>query len=423
MAAIGDATPRTPPVVYVGPSAPAGLISAILPGAVVRPPAKRGDIYRDRILRFSVFVLIDGVFAQDEALSPREVVDVLRDGALIIGASSMGALRACDCEVAGAEGVGGIFRLFRRGVVSSEDEVAVTFNPAAPHPALTQSHVNVRIALRRAVRAGWLDSADARRMAAASAAMHFSDRTWPAIAAAAAVPLSQELSRFLHACDSKRDDALLAVRRVAARMSADPAWGHRERRQPGGVFGLDGPGRERPLNVMRARDEAALFPGFVLWLLASGRAVPWLDQGASALDLLQELDVALGGGSERLVFATTSTEDERKAASAVYAKLSSGLRAADEFQSEWLRYDAARLGAGRPESAASPNVLDMSLAGMQIAMRHGYDTWAEVAAAGGQAVSVLLSARAARARGLAFRDACFTSGWQDDGNHADSSSG
>ncbi|MEM9778753.1 MAG: hypothetical protein AAF813_02465, partial [Pseudomonadota bacterium] len=68
------------PVVYLGPSARPEAVLRHLPDAVLRPPIKRGDLHRDRLLRFSVFVVIDGVFAQEEALSPREVVDVIADG-------------------------------------------------------------------------------------------------------------------------------------------------------------------------------------------------------------------------------------------------------------------------------------------------------------------------------------------------------
>ncbi len=398
-------TPQSRPVVYVGPSAPADRIMAILPTAIIRPPAKRGDIYRDRLLRFSIFVLIDGVFAQDEALSPREIVDVLRDGARLIGASSMGALRACDCEVAGAEGIGAIFRLFRRGAVSSEDEVAVTFNPAAPYPTLTQSHVNVRIALRRAVRAGAMDGAEARRMAAASVSMHYSERTWANIAAAASVSLAPDLARCLASCDAKRDDALLAVRHVADRIGKDPGWGQVARRDPAGLFGLGGAGRERPLNVMLGREETAASPGFIVWMLATGRATPWLDPGVSALGLLGQIDSALSGGARHNLFQKTSTAEAQAVVACLYADLSARMRAGNGLEAEWLRYDAACLGTLRPQAGPTPNVLDMTLAGMQIVLNHGCINWRQVVTSAGKSVSSVILVQSSLANGQAFRRA------------------
>src|SRR5690242_15969608 len=85
-----------PPVVYVGPTLAEQEVSEALPGAEIRPPVRRGDLYRDRMLRYSVFVVIDGVFNQQEALPLREIIDVLGDGAWVVGASSMGALRAAE---------------------------------------------------------------------------------------------------------------------------------------------------------------------------------------------------------------------------------------------------------------------------------------------------------------------------------------
>src|SRR4051794_35601061 len=112
------------PVVFLGPTCPAEDVLSILPDAMVVPPVRRGDLYRYRILKHSLFVVIDGVFCTAPAVSPREVVDVLADGATVIGASSMGAIRAADCAPAGAIGIGEVYGLYRRRILSSEDEVA-----------------------------------------------------------------------------------------------------------------------------------------------------------------------------------------------------------------------------------------------------------------------------------------------------------
>ncbi|MEO1313396.1 MAG: TfuA-like protein, partial [Pseudomonadota bacterium] len=171
------------PVVYLGPSARPEAVLRHLPDAVLRPPIKRGDLHRDRLLRFSVFVVIDGVFAQEEALSPREVVDVIADGGRFVGAASMGALRAADCAPAGALGVGAVYRLFRRRVISSEDEVAVTFLPGVG--AVTLSLVSIRWALHRGWRRGALSRARAEALFAAAQALPYTERTWQRICAAA----------------------------------------------------------------------------------------------------------------------------------------------------------------------------------------------------------------------------------------------
>ena len=71
--------------------------------------------------------IIDGEFYQSLAVSPKEVLALLESGVAVYGAASMGALRAVELHRYGMIGVGSIFRLFRRGVLDADDEVAVTY--------------------------------------------------------------------------------------------------------------------------------------------------------------------------------------------------------------------------------------------------------------------------------------------------------
>ena len=201
------ATMRMPPVVFLGPSAPASDILSILPDAIIRPPARRGDLYAYRILKHEFFLVIDGAFGNVLSISPREVVDVVRDGAVVVGASSMGALRAADCFPAGAHGVGTIFRLFKDRVISAEDEVAVLFREDLPFPPLTEPLINMRIALRRATRKGLVRALEAEKIISAAQSLHFTLRTWPRVYQAAGCYLSSEMLNFLREIDTKRADA------------------------------------------------------------------------------------------------------------------------------------------------------------------------------------------------------------------------
>jgi hypothetical protein len=118
--------------VYVGPTLDPAAARTILPDAQLMPPIGRGELYRDRLLGFSVFLILDGVFLERLAVSPREIVDVLQDGATVVGASSMGAIRAAECRPAGMHGVGTIYHLYRRGHLTTEDDVAVAFHSVPP---------------------------------------------------------------------------------------------------------------------------------------------------------------------------------------------------------------------------------------------------------------------------------------------------
>lgn len=272
------------PVVFVGPSCPSDLVRHVLPNALVVPPVKRGDLYRFRLLDFSVFIILDGVFSNLLAVSPREVVDVLHDGASVIGASSMGALRAADCGPAGAVGHGRIFRLFRRKVLSSEDEVAVIYLPERPYPALTESLVNIRFAVRRACRAGFLTRTNAEALACSAESLQYHARSWREIAAKGRVQLSPLQIAALTSCDVKYEDALACCKWTAERlrMGRIKAVPRRNRKSPLGSLLKE---RERTWDPFDGESPDAVFYAFLdwLWLSGQGGAVMDMNRLASAL--------------------------------------------------------------------------------------------------------------------------------------------
>lgn len=73
--------------------------------------------------------IIDGVFFEDAAVGHREVLEVMKHGITVVGASSMGALRAAELEPFGMIGIGEIFRMYRDGIIESDDEVALMCDP------------------------------------------------------------------------------------------------------------------------------------------------------------------------------------------------------------------------------------------------------------------------------------------------------
>ena len=261
------------PVVFVGPSCPSDAVRAVIPHALIAPSVKRGDLYRYRMLGFPIFLIIDGVFSNTLAVSPREVIDVIEDGAAVVGASSMGALRAADCGPAGAIGHGRVFRLFRRGSLSSEDEVAVTFNPPRPWPPATQALVNVRFALHRAWRAGTLSAADAAALVSAAEGLPYQLRGWTSITKRARVRLSPAQHAALASCDVKREDAISCCRWLASRLGAG-AIRAGPRRDPAGALGRMSQRRERTCDPFDGDNPRPVMPQLIEWLMVSGRSPP-----------------------------------------------------------------------------------------------------------------------------------------------------
>ena len=77
--------------------------------AEYRPPAKRGDILAAVADGADIIGLIDGVFHQDCAVAHREILAAVKKGIKVVGASSMGALRAAEMDTLGMTGVGKIY--------------------------------------------------------------------------------------------------------------------------------------------------------------------------------------------------------------------------------------------------------------------------------------------------------------------------
>lgn len=115
-----------PAVIFVGPSRPLEFVADDV--IIVRPPAARGDLVTAAREGAPVIGLIDGVFHQSLAVTPREVREAAALGARLFGGASMGVLRAIECPDV-MTGLGDIHAAFARGELTDDDEVAVTFDP------------------------------------------------------------------------------------------------------------------------------------------------------------------------------------------------------------------------------------------------------------------------------------------------------
>jgi hypothetical protein len=111
----------------------------------IRPPIRRGDLTTtvERGAPGDVVLILDGEFGQQLAVSVLEIRDTLAACRLVLGASSMGALRAAECAELGMLGFGAVFRDFRDDRLRSDVEVALLFDPESYQP-ITIPLVNVR---------------------------------------------------------------------------------------------------------------------------------------------------------------------------------------------------------------------------------------------------------------------------------------
>ena len=205
-------------VVFLGPSLSRARAEQILQ-ADFRPPAKRGDIYRAAREGARVICLIDGVFFQDCSVAHKEVLYALEAGARVVGASSMGALRASELDVYGMEGIGSIYQAYKSGRLVSDDEVALVFDPFTWEPR-SEPLVNIRFNLDLAWQKGVIDASSKDRLFHCAQAQYFPERTYERMLAAAEglVPekVLQRFREFLaeEKQDFKMEDAVLALQRA-----------------------------------------------------------------------------------------------------------------------------------------------------------------------------------------------------------------
>lgn len=169
--------------VFVGPSMPLAEARDLLPGAVFRPPAQQGDLLacvnQDGA---NVVGLIDGTFHQNLSVWHNEVCYLLSRGIVILGASSMGALRAAETDRFGMIGVGQIYRWYKDEYITGDDEVALMHSDEpSGYQSLSLPLVNIRASVALAVSRNQLTSATAARLIEIAQAIYYPDRQVPSI--------------------------------------------------------------------------------------------------------------------------------------------------------------------------------------------------------------------------------------------------
>ncbi|MFJ3880832.1 TfuA-like protein [Streptomyces sp. NPDC090077] len=111
--------------VFVGPTPARSEPQLAAPGVRVWPPARHGDLFDTAIRGGDTVVLIDGVYHQAPALRHKEILAAMGRGVGVVGAASIGALRAAELAPYGMLGVGHIYTAYVRGGIEGDDEVAV----------------------------------------------------------------------------------------------------------------------------------------------------------------------------------------------------------------------------------------------------------------------------------------------------------
>ncbi|MFI5501001.1 TfuA-like protein [Nocardia asteroides] len=146
-------------------------------GIVARRPIRHGDLFADSIQPGDVVVIIDGVYHQARALRHKEIMYAMARGVAVLGAASIGALRAAELADVGMIGIGVVYEAFRRGLLEDDGEVAVAQADDNSDRALSWPLVTLREALRLAVCEQVLDEAHAADLLVSLRSVFYAQRT------------------------------------------------------------------------------------------------------------------------------------------------------------------------------------------------------------------------------------------------------
>ena len=167
------------PIVYLGPTLRREEAVKIL-DADYRDPAKKGDflmLSQDSDEKKYVG-FIDGVFLHDYPPPPIEVNHLAtRKNIELLGASSLGALRAVELEKFGMKGIGKIFQLFKNGIIDADDEVAVTFVRGS-NVLQSEAMIDIRFNLFLAYKKGIITNDTKKRFVKIAKGIYFPFRNY-----------------------------------------------------------------------------------------------------------------------------------------------------------------------------------------------------------------------------------------------------
>lgn len=211
-------------IVFLGPTLSSDAARALV-DAEIRSPAAQGDVYRAARDGPKAIGIVDGYFDGVPSVWHKEILWAMSEGIAVFGSASIGALRAAELDSFGMRGVGRIYEAYRDGRIEDDDEVAVMHAPAElGFRPLSEPMVSIRATLERAVAEGVVTDASAASLADTAKALHYRERSWTNILAAAGEPepARGSFSAWLERSrvDAKREDAVAMLQAMAAFLKA-----------------------------------------------------------------------------------------------------------------------------------------------------------------------------------------------------------
>lgn len=171
-------------IVFAGPSLGSSIdeMRQRYSALVFRGPAARGDILKAVDDGARSIAIIDGYFGESASVWHKEILYALSRGIDVGGGSSMGALRAAECEAFGMVGIGRVYEDYAAGRLVDDEAVALIHGPEDfGWMPLSVPRVDYEATIYKLARMGLISTAERERFFLTANFMHYTERTYKAI--------------------------------------------------------------------------------------------------------------------------------------------------------------------------------------------------------------------------------------------------
>jgi TfuA protein len=203
-------------IVFTGPSLQSKEAEEFLE-ADYRPPVARDDVVKALRDDPDIIVIIDGVFHKEPAVSHKEIMEAIKKGVIVVGGASMGALRASELDNFGMIGVGRVYNDYRRGIIESDDDVAVVINPET-FEQLSDAFISMNYTFKAAMTKGIINKSDFVTLIKTAKSIYYPKRNYNKVIIEADIEDERKklLQKFLkeNTIDVKKEDAIAVLKFV-----------------------------------------------------------------------------------------------------------------------------------------------------------------------------------------------------------------
>ncbi|KZX14026.1 TfuA-related McrA-glycine thioamidation protein [Methanobrevibacter curvatus] len=196
-------------IIFTGPSITKNEASKIL-DADYRGPVKRNDIKQVNSENPDIIGIIDGVFHQNPAVGHKEIMAALNKGIMVVGSSSMGALRAAELDSFGMIGIGYVYEKYRDGEIESDDDVVLTFTED-DYIHCSEALITIEYSFKEAKENGIINEKEYNTLYSTAKSLFYPKRNYPLILHKAKLNEKTKinLEKFIdQTVDIKKQDAI-----------------------------------------------------------------------------------------------------------------------------------------------------------------------------------------------------------------------